>query len=103
MTKTGENLKHYSGIIENQIKQWDLVGKQSETEKRKHPIITLSRDFGTHGSLLAEEVAQKLDFSFWDQDFVHAIAENTGLRESVIKSVDNNTRTRIDVQVFLSI
>lgn len=46
--------------------------------------------------MIAKSLAEKLRFSFWDQELVHAIAENTGIGESLLGSLDEHSRGTIE-------
>ena len=42
-------------------------------------IITISREFGSGGRFIGEEVAQKLGIAYYDKDIIGQIAEQSGL------------------------
>lgn len=48
-------------------------------------IITISREFGSGGRKIAEIVANKLGFAFYDKALIAKSAERTGFAESFIK------------------
>ena len=47
-------------------------------EKR---IITISREFGSGGRFIGEEVAKKLGISYYDKDIIGQIAEQSGFSQ----------------------
>ena len=96
MTKASNNIGKFPNIIEQQINQWKITTSKHDHKKMKPPVITLSRDYGTYGAHLGELLAQELNFSFWHQDLVHRIAEETGLQEGLVKSLDEHTHTMIE-------
>ena len=51
-------------------------------EKR---IITISREFGSGGRFIGEEVAKKLGIVYYDKDIIGQIAEQSGLSPEYIK------------------
>ena len=51
-------------------------------EKR---IITISREFGSGGRFIGEEVAKKLGIAYYDKDMIGQIAEQSGLSPEYIK------------------
>ena len=51
-------------------------------EKR---IITISREFGSGGRFIGEEVAKKLGIAYYDKDIIGQIAEQSGLSPEYIK------------------
>jgi len=51
-------------------------------EKR---IITISREFGSGGRFIGEEVANKLGISYYDKDIIGQIAEQSGFSPEYIR------------------
>ena len=54
----------------------------SEMAKR---IITISREFGSGGRLIGEEVAKKLGMAYYDKNVITEIAEKSGLSPEYIQ------------------
>ena len=54
----------------------------SEMAKR---IITISREFGSGGRFIGEEVAKKLGMAYYDKNVITEIAEKTGLSPEYIQ------------------
>ena len=48
-------------------------------------IITISREFGSGGRFIGEEVAKKLGFAYYDKDMIGQIAEQSGLSPEYIQ------------------
>ncbi len=48
-------------------------------------IITISREFGSGGRFIGEEVARKLGVAYYDKDIIGQIAEQSGLSPEYIK------------------
>lgn len=47
-------------------------------------IITVSREFGSGGHTIAQKVAERLGYAFYDSEIVKRVAEQTGFDESFI-------------------
>ena len=58
------------------------VKKDSEMAKR---IITISREFGSGGRFIGEEVAKKLGIAYYDKNIINEIAEKSGLSPEYIQ------------------
>ncbi len=54
----------------------------------KQPFITISRDAGSGGRLIAKKVAQKLKFDFYDDKLLDEIANITKTKKYYLKAVD---------------
>ena len=48
-------------------------------------IITISREFGSGGRFIGEEVAKKLGFAYYDKNIIGQIAEKSGLAPEYIR------------------
>ena len=51
----------------------------------KYSIITISREFGSGGRYIGEQLAEKLKIAFYDKDIISKVAEETGLNEEFVK------------------
>jgi len=85
-------------LVDEQVHRWGQSEKKRAGAEARGPwpLITVSREFGALGTVTGEQTAKKLGFSFWDQEIVHAIAEQTGIQEALLASLDEQTRTRIE-------
>lgn len=48
-------------------------------------IITISREFGSGGRFIGEEVAKKLGIAYYDKDIIGQIAKQSGLSPKYIQ------------------
>lgn len=48
-------------------------------------IITISREFGSGGRFIGEEIAKKLGFAYYDKKIINQIAEESGLSPEYIQ------------------
>jgi cytidylate kinase len=85
-------------LVDEQVHKWEQREKRRAVGEGPEPwpLITVSREFGALGTATGERAARRLGFSFWDQEIVHAIAEQTGIQEALLASLDEQTRTRIE-------
>ena len=85
-------------LVDEQVHRWAQSEKKRTVGEvpEPWPLITVSREFGALGTVTGERAAEKLGFSFWDQEIVHVIAEQTGIQEALLASLDEQTRTRIE-------
>lgn len=86
-------------MVDEQVQKWRSE-RQSETSASDvqplRPIITVSREFGSLGATIGEEVAERLGFTFWDQEILHVIAQETGVQQSLLETLDEHVRGRIE-------
>jgi cytidylate kinase len=64
-----------------------------------HPFITVAREPGSGGAPIAKAVADKLGFTFVDEQIIDQIAKSTRKRKEIIKAVDEKSRSKIDDMV----
>ena len=57
---------------------------KEELERAKR-IITISREFGSGGRFIGEEVAKKLGIAYYDKNVINEIAEKSGLSPEYIQ------------------
>ncbi len=60
-----------------------------------NPFITVARDPGSGGAPIAKAVADKLGFTFVNEQIVDEIASSTKKRTDIIKAVDEKSRSKI--------
>ena len=48
-------------------------------------IITISREFGSGGRFIGEEVAKKLGIAYYDKNIINHIAEESGLQSTQVR------------------
>ncbi len=53
-------------------------------------VITIGREFGSGGRELGKRLAEALDYAYYDEEILGAIARRSGLAEEYVKSVVEN-------------
>jgi len=75
-------------IIEEQMQRWRLMRIEKSTERRGIPIITVSREPGSGGSIIAKNLADKLEFDLFHQEVLHEMAKSANISEQLLKTLD---------------
>ncbi len=86
-------------IVESQVRKWRIERDDRASlpdAELPWPVVTVSREHGSLGSAVAARAAEVLGFSFWDQELVQLIAEQTGAEQTLVASLDERTRTGIE-------
>lgn len=79
------------------IKRRFLLANRSVDEKVfKNPFITLAREPGSGGAPIAKSLAERLNFTFVDKQILEEIASSTQKSRSIIRSIDEKDRSKID-------
>jgi cytidylate kinase len=76
-------------VVKKQIKKWQdqLAGKKAQTEAQI-PVITVSMEPGSGGSIIAQKIAERLEFDYFNRDIVEQIAKTSKIRGAVINSLE---------------
>ena len=94
-----EHKRSIEQIIEEQIKRWEAAHRDKEKTQTSFPIITVSRQAGSGGHILAQRLAKDLGLDFFDQEIIQAIAENAHIRASAVSTLDGNGVSAIESMI----
>jgi cytidylate kinase len=75
-------------IIEEQVRRWQIAQKEEKKEKERISVITISREPGSGGNILAERLSEKLDFDLFYQEFIHDMAESAHVSVRLLETLD---------------
>lgn len=64
--------------------------------KRAKPFITVSREAGSGGKLVAKRLAKELGFKFYDDELIKLTARKANLRKKVVAKLDEKERSFLD-------
>ena len=64
-------------IAEEQIHRWQVLHKQAPEEAKKIPVVTISREPGSGGRIVAQKLAERLGFEVFHQEVLHEMAKAT--------------------------
>ena len=83
-------------IVKKQIKKWEgrFDGKKSQA-KAQIPVITVSMEPGSGGSILAARIAERLEFDYFHRDIVEKIAKTAKIRGAVVNSLEKERFTGV--------
>ena len=94
MAKEKISIKQFVG---NQVKKWERMYSQADRQAEPRlPTITLSMEPGSGGSILAQKIADRLDFDLFNREIVEAIAKSSEIRETVIASLEKDRLSGIE-------
>jgi hypothetical protein len=80
-------MKAMHQLIEEQVRRWEILRKEKQEDKTL-PVITLSREPGSGGKLVAKAVADRLGLDLFHQEIINAMAENADTTTRVIRTLD---------------
>lgn len=65
----------------NDVKDKDAIALRNI----QYVIITIAREYGSGGHLLGEMLSKELGIKLYDKEFIHLVAEKSGINEQYIK------------------
>jgi cytidylate kinase len=75
-------------IVEEQVKRWQMIPTTVKKEEETISIITISREPGSGGNILAKRLSEQLDFDLFYQDFIHSMAESAHVSVRLLETLD---------------
>lgn len=68
----------------------------------KYPVITIGREHGSGGRLIAEKVAQKLGIPLYDKKLIRMIAADSGFSEDYVESSETKRTSSFLYNIYFS-
>jgi cytidylate kinase len=91
-------------IIDRQLRRWELErtihsAEPSEvsTQHPLKPVITISRQRGSGGALIAGKLAAKFSYTLLHRDTIERICESTGYKRRIIESLDEHGKSQVAI------
>lgn len=75
-------------IIEEQMQRWRLMLPEEKIGKKAVSVITLSREPGSGGRIIAQRIAHNLQYDLFDLQILHIMAENANVSARILESLD---------------
>ena len=83
-------------IIEEQIQKWNITRRKTEIDESVYPVVTISREPGSGGRIIAESLAEKFNLDLFHQEMIHRMAESTKVSKQVIETLDEKGLNVLD-------
>ena len=75
-------------IVDEQVQRWHMLHAEEVKEKERIPLITVSREPGSGGSVIAEKIAEMLDLDLFHGEFIQEMAESARISARLMESLD---------------
>jgi cytidylate kinase len=83
------HVDHYVDTLDRAQRHWQTRhGQDARGGTAPALTVALEREAGTFGTTLARELGRRLDWPVYDHELLERIAQETGLRVSLLESVD---------------
>jgi len=84
-------------IVEEQVKKWQLTGSEKkEVVSKGISVITVSREPGSGGRIIAEALAKQLGMDLFHREILQEMSERTEVNKKIIETLDEKKLTVID-------
>ncbi len=81
-------MKSIPQIIEEQVHRWQIQQKKKPEEKAIAPVVTISREPGSGGRIMAQKLAERLGFEVFYQEVLHEMAKRAEVSEQLLATLD---------------
>jgi cytidylate kinase len=75
-------------IVEEQMKRWQILHTEKVEEAATVPSVTLSREPGSGGRVVAQKLAERLEFDVFYQEVLHEIANRAEVSKQMLATLD---------------
>jgi len=75
-------------LIEEQMKRWQLMNTEKRKAKEVLPVITISREPGSGGRIVAQNLAAKLTVEVFHQEVLHEMAKRAEVSDQMLATMD---------------
>ncbi len=84
-------------FVKDQIKKWErMYPAKDKKGEMPIPVITVSKEPGAGGNILAQKIAERLDLDIFNRDIIKGIAENAKISASVIETLEEKRLSGIE-------
>jgi len=92
-------------ILDRQIRKWELEKAVKAHERAAHekpdallaPVITVSRQRGSSGTILAEKLAERFGYTLLHRDVIDRIVESSGYKRRIVESLDEHSKSQVQL------
>jgi cytidylate kinase len=81
-------MKSIPQIIEDQVHRWQIQQKETPEKKAVVPVVTVSREPGSGGRIVAQNLAAKLGFEVFHQEVLHEMAKRAEISNQLLATLD---------------
>ena len=75
-------------MIEEQVQRWQFSKPVKPETPAASPVVTLSREPGSGGRIVAQKVSQALGYDLFHQEMIHEMAKSARVSERLLATLD---------------
>ena len=81
-------MKSIPQIVEEQVYRWQIQQKEQPAEKAIVPVVTVSREPGSGGRIVAQRLSASLGFEVFHQEVLHEMANRAEISKQLLATLD---------------
>jgi hypothetical protein len=81
-------------MIEAQMTKWRLTTTEIAEGTALRPVVTISREPGSGGKLVAARIAEKMSLDLFHQEVIHAMAQSADISAQFVQTLDEKGLSR---------
>ena len=90
-------------IIEEQVHRWQISQPREVEKEPLAPVVTLSREPGSGGRIVAEGLAECSDLDIFHQEVIHEMAQSAGVSKRLLETLDEKGISMVEDWVSAAI
>ena len=75
-------------LVEEQVRRWQILSKEEKKEETGITVITVSREPGSGGNILAKRLSENLEYDLFYQEVIHQMAESARVSIQFVETLD---------------
>jgi cytidylate kinase len=89
--------KSIEQFAKEQIAKWEsMVAEEDRKQEARVPVITVSSEPGSGGTIVGREVSKRLGFDYFHKDIIEGIAKSAKIRTTVIETIEKERMSGIE-------
>jgi cytidylate kinase len=92
-------------LLDRQIRKWELEraakarqeGARDSRGALVEPVVTVSRERGSGGTILAGKLAERFGYTLLHRDIIDRICESSGYKRRIVESLDGHAKSQLQL------
>ena len=80
--------KTFQNMIDEQVMKWEMRLAQERAKKDALPVITICREPGSGGRIIAQRIAEKLGLDLFDREIINEMVKSAHTSRKLIETLD---------------
>lgn len=87
------------------LRRWEVAGSAAPDETLRagvsHTVITISREYGSGGHMIGEQLAKALGYKFYDSELITLVAKEAGFTENFVRRNEQSLPGNMLLQMIM--